>query len=103
MTPATCPICAAPLPAATIRAPDRLHGTPGDFAVAVCATCGAGVTLPRVTGDELAAFYPSDYAPFGAQATRVTAALSSAIRAWRTGASPVSGSRARSRRSRGTT
>lgn len=82
MTPGDCPICAAPLPPATIRAPDRLHGTPGEFAVAVCATCGAGVTLPRSAGDELAAFYPAGYAPFEAQGNRVGAALSRAIRAW---------------------
>lgn len=82
MSPGHCPICAAALPPAAIRAPDRLHGSPGDFAVAVCATCGAGVTLPEVGADELAAFYPAGYAPFEAQAGRLTSAMSSAIRAW---------------------
>jgi SAM-dependent methyltransferase len=38
-----------------------LHGTPGTFTVALCSTCDAGWTLPRVAAAELAAYYPPSY------------------------------------------
>lgn len=82
MSAEACPICAAPLGAPAIRAPDRLHGTPGSFDVAICATCGAGVTLPLVGLDELGAFYPADYSPFAAQGAGAAATISRAIRGW---------------------
>ena len=63
----SCPICAAPLPEPTIEAPDRLHGTGGTHQVAVCGVCGAGVTLPRVSDEELGAFYPDEYGPYDEQ------------------------------------
>ncbi|HWC28391.1 MAG TPA: class I SAM-dependent methyltransferase, partial [Solirubrobacteraceae bacterium] len=77
-----CPICATALPEPAIGAPDRLHGTPGRFAVATCPGCGAGVTLPRVGADELARFYPARYAPYEARESRVVAVLSAAVQAW---------------------
>jgi SAM-dependent methyltransferase len=52
------------LGARAFAAIDRLHGTPGQFAVAVCQTCGSGVTTPVVGGDELGAYYPSAYGPY---------------------------------------
>ena len=58
MSPELCPICATDLPGPTINAPDRLHGTRGQFAVSVCPGCGAGVTVPRVDASALQAFYP---------------------------------------------
>jgi SAM-dependent methyltransferase len=82
MSPPACPVCAATLPAPVIAAPDRLHGTPGRFAVAVCPVCGAGVTLPLVDAAALGAFYPDDYAPYAARANPLAAALSRAIQAW---------------------
>lgn len=84
MSRATCPICATPLGAPAIRAPDRLHGTPGSFAVAVCesASCGAGVTLPLAATDDLAAFYPAAYSPFEAQSSTIARLISSAIQRW---------------------
>jgi SAM-dependent methyltransferase len=57
-----CPGCAAPLPArASVRGIDRLHGTPGSFEVLVCAACRSGRTVPVVSSDELASFYPDEY------------------------------------------
>ena len=82
MSPGACPICATALRAPAIRARDRLHGTPGSFAVAVCETCGTGVTLPPASVDELAAFYPADYSPFEAQSGRAGATISDAIQRW---------------------
>jgi SAM-dependent methyltransferase len=60
---ARCPICGSALPRSVISAPDRGQGTPGRFEVAICDGCSAGVTLPLVGADELAAFYPSSYGP----------------------------------------
>lgn len=83
MSPEACPICATQLPAPAITAPDRLHGTPGTFAVAVCETCGAGVTLPRVQARELASFYPARYSPYEpARGSAAAAAISAAIQSW---------------------
>jgi SAM-dependent methyltransferase len=43
---------------------DRLHSLDGDYTIAVCNSCGSGTTLPRLRGDELAAFYPETYGPY---------------------------------------
>jgi glycosyltransferase involved in cell wall biosynthesis/SAM-dependent methyltransferase len=57
-----CPACGSPLPAVSVvRGPDRLHGVPGEFEIAVCATCGSGRTMPFVPADRLGELYPSDY------------------------------------------
>ncbi len=82
MSPDRCTVCAAPLPAPAIAAPDRLHGTPGRFCVATCERCGAGVTLPRVEAAGLAAFYPDGYAPYGARANPLVRAISAVIQAY---------------------
>jgi SAM-dependent methyltransferase len=63
MSGPTCFCCQAALPAARLYAPDRLHGTPGDFAVAVCPRCGTGRTLPDMSPGELASAYPEAYLP----------------------------------------
>ena len=76
-----CPICDASLPGPAIESPDRLHGTAGLHAVAVCPGCGAGVTLPRVGDDALTRFYPDDYGPYGERMTAVERLVSRAIRA----------------------
>jgi SAM-dependent methyltransferase len=81
VTAPACPVCAAALPAPSIAAPDRLHGTPGQFAVAVCERCTAGVTLPLVSGSELAAFYPETYGAYDARANPVVALISRVIQA----------------------
>lgn len=82
MAPETCPLCATPLAAPVLDAPDRLHGTPGRFGVAVCGSCGAGVTLPRVGAAGLAAFYPESYAPYDARVNPLVGAISRVIQAW---------------------
>ena len=82
MDPDRCPICGTLLPAPAISAPDRLHGTPGSFSVAVCQTCGAGVTLPRLEAHELAPLYPAGYAPYEDARGSAAAAISTAIQSW---------------------
>jgi SAM-dependent methyltransferase len=50
--------------------------------VAVCRTCGAGVTLPRADADELARFYPEQYGPYDVARTGLVAGISRLIQAW---------------------
>jgi SAM-dependent methyltransferase len=50
--------------APSLIAPDRMHSVPGTWAVHVCIACRSGVTLPLVTAEALADFYPTGYAPF---------------------------------------
>jgi SAM-dependent methyltransferase len=76
----SCPCCGGPLDAAApLRGPDRLHRTPGEFEVAICRSCGAGVTLPPLPADELAAFYPDAYGPYDAAAGGIVGRISGAI------------------------
>ncbi len=63
-----------------ISGPDRLHRREGRFEVAVCASCGAGITLPPLGTTELAAFYPETYAPYEPADARVQARISALIR-----------------------
>jgi SAM-dependent methyltransferase len=57
-----CPICgSAPVGPGELSGPDRLHGIPGIFRVAVCSACGAGWTLPHASFDQLDLFYPPSY------------------------------------------
>src|SRR5438105_10734404 len=57
-----CPVCgSSPEVAPMIAGPDRFQSTPGTFSVAVCSSCGTGWTLPAVSPDELAAYYPPSY------------------------------------------
>ncbi len=74
-----CPVCAGRLGAPLLRAPDRLHGTPGVFSVARCGGCGLGVTLPVATPEQLATFYPRTYGAYGFP-TGVLGLCSAAIR-----------------------
>jgi SAM-dependent methyltransferase len=48
----------------TVVTRDRMYGIPGSWAVHECLRCGSGTTLPLAREEDLAAFYPSDYAPF---------------------------------------
>lgn len=59
----TCPVCAAALGEPRVKGCDRLHGTEGSFAVAVCQRCGAGRTLPPLEDEQLGALYPAGYGP----------------------------------------
>jgi SAM-dependent methyltransferase len=78
----TCPICAAALPAARIASPDRGNATPGRFEVAVCAGCGAGVTLPIAGPEALAGFYPPGYGPHAQPDRPIVALISRLIQTW---------------------
>lgn len=80
-----CPICSAALPEPAIEAPDRLHGTGGTHHVARCQVCGAGATFPRVTDEQLAAFYPDEYGPYSERmsaAERMASRLIRAFQGW---------------------
>ncbi len=78
-----CPLCATVLrAAAAIRGPDRHHGVPGEFEVAVCGGCGAGVTRPQVEPARLQDYYPSEYGAYEATRGRVLGLVSAAIRRW---------------------
>jgi SAM-dependent methyltransferase len=79
--PLHCHACGAHMPGArAFAAVDRLHGTAGEFAVAVCPACGSGVTTPVVGGDDLAAYYPSGYGPYADPANPVIRLISRLIR-----------------------
>jgi SAM-dependent methyltransferase len=59
-----CLICGHELPdGAALTGVDRLLGVPGSFSVQICAKCGAGVTFPLASADELGAYYPDLYNP----------------------------------------
>jgi SAM-dependent methyltransferase len=77
-----CPICGAALGGPSIQAPDRLHGGPGAYQVARCPSCGAGVTLPPVSDERLADFYPRNYGPYDERMNPVERLASRTIRAF---------------------
>ncbi|MGZ4173168.1 MAG: class I SAM-dependent methyltransferase [Solirubrobacteraceae bacterium] len=59
-----------------------MHVVPGTWAVHTCFRCGSGTTLPLAESeDELAAFYPPDYAPFEEPRGVVAAAMALVQRA----------------------
>jgi SAM-dependent methyltransferase len=61
----SCLACGGELKKApSLIAPDRMHGVAGAWAVHECIACRSGVTLPLVTAEALADFYPKGYAPF---------------------------------------
>ncbi len=79
--PLHCHACGAAMPGArAFAAIDRLHGTHGEFAVAICPACGSGVTTPVVGGDELGAYYPSGYGPYEDPANPLVRLISRVIR-----------------------
>lgn len=79
--PLHCHACGASMAGArAFAAIDRLHGTAGEFAVAVCPVCRSGVTTPVVGGDELGAYYPSGYGPYADPANPVIGLISRLIR-----------------------
>jgi len=50
---------------------DRLHHLPGIFSVYKCLGCGLERTDPRPTTDAIGFYYPSDYAPYYDNQTRI--------------------------------
>lgn len=81
-TPVTCPVCGGRAGPPSLHAPDRLHGSPGRFAVALCPRCETGVTLPPLTPAELAAAYPEGYGPYGGRPHPAVRAISAVIQRW---------------------
>jgi SAM-dependent methyltransferase len=78
-----CPCCGSPLAGGpSLSGPDRLHGSPGEFEVAICRGCGAGVTLPPLAAERLAAFYPEAYGPYDAAEAGLAARISRLIQRW---------------------
>lgn len=56
-----CPLCAAPSAPVFFSAPDRQHGTPGEFTYKRCGRCGTVFQDPRVVADDLWLCYPAEY------------------------------------------
>jgi SAM-dependent methyltransferase len=78
----TCPCCDGELTSRPVLVgKDRLHGLPGEFPVVACASCGTGVTLPRLSSERLGEFYPETYGPYDAIDRGVLRRISQAIQA----------------------
>ena len=60
----TCPLCHSQPLQLALTAPDYRFGGRGQHQVWRCLHCGLGVTLPPLSGPELAAAYPADYEPY---------------------------------------
>lgn len=62
---ALCLACQGPLAGDPVLVGrDRMHGIPGSWPIHECLRCGSGTTLPPAREEELAGFYPLQYAPF---------------------------------------
>jgi SAM-dependent methyltransferase len=60
-----CRCCGASLAEASrFAGRDRLHGLGGEVEVAVCSSCGSGLTLPELPPERLGELYPQEYAPY---------------------------------------
>jgi SAM-dependent methyltransferase len=78
-----CPCCGAPLDRPPpLSGPDRLHRSPGEFEVAICESCGAGVTLPPLAAAALTAFYPAAYGPYDTVQGGIAGRISGLIQRW---------------------
>lgn len=71
------------MPEPTLTGTDRLFGVPGEFDVSICTSCEAGVTVPRVESEDLAAFYPADYEAYQEVSGRGMLVLLRIYHAWR--------------------
>lgn len=79
---AECLACGSPIAERGLPAQDRLHGTPGSFAVATCTVCGSGRTLPGASPAQIAGYYPTSYSPYEPAARPIERVLSRLIRRW---------------------
>lgn len=76
-SPHSCLACAGTLAARpALVGHDLMHGMPGRYEVHVCNSCGSGATLPFAGPDEIAGYYPEEYAPY----TPLQGVLGSALR-----------------------
>jgi len=63
--PGSCPACGGTLASRpAFLGHDLMHGRSGSYEVCVCASCGSAATLPFAGPDEIAGFYPEEYAPY---------------------------------------
>jgi SAM-dependent methyltransferase len=56
-----CPLCGATACSFMFRAPDRLHGIPGEFTYRRCQSCRTVFQDPKVVIDDLSLCYPAAY------------------------------------------
>lgn len=60
---------------------DRLHKTPGRFALVRCRACGLLRTNPRPDANSMGAYYPADYGPYRGTRVRTAAGVVGRYRA----------------------
>jgi SAM-dependent methyltransferase/ribosomal protein S27E len=81
-----CPICGAPMRDSGLRGRDRLITGDGPFTVVECPDCQYGLTLPQLSADELALYYPPEYFDFwgysGRPGENVLQRLLARFRSW---------------------
>ena len=78
-----CLVCEAELPPPELVGCDLGFGVEGEFAVSICPTCGAGVSVPVLEAGELASFYPPGYEAYRAVDGAAARLLFRAYHAWR--------------------
>lgn len=76
-----CRACDASLDGApSFQGFDRFHGTPGEFNVICCPSCGSGLTFPPLAPTEIAEIYPTEYGAYQAAGSGAVRWISIAIR-----------------------
>ncbi|HEX8030267.1 MAG TPA: class I SAM-dependent methyltransferase [Vicinamibacterales bacterium] len=75
-----CDLCGSDRSVVLFIASDLRYNIPGEFPVRRCQQCGLVYTSPRPVGDDLARYYPSDYAPHGNVAKQHTGRTGSTMR-----------------------
>ncbi len=77
-----CPLCGAQQAALAYQIRDWEHGLGGLFSLLRCGECGALYLRPRPTADEIACFYPADYAAYKREALQEGSWLSRRLRVY---------------------
>jgi SAM-dependent methyltransferase len=81
-----CPICDVPMRDTGLRGRDRLITGDGPFTVVECRDCRYAITLPQLSADELARYYPPEYYDFwgysGRPGENVLQRLLARFRSW---------------------
>jgi 2-polyprenyl-3-methyl-5-hydroxy-6-metoxy-1,4-benzoquinol methylase len=89
---AACPLCECTASRLLFESPDRLYGTPGNFAYRRCTSCRTVYQSPRVTASALPGCYPSNYSTRAQQVrprrdgfgSRIRVAMTAALQGSRT-------------------